>query len=198
MKNKIKEHLTQQERELLLSIPDLRNLAGMRDYCILNLMLLCGLRRQEVCNLKRQDLKIEGKKFWLYVFGKGSRWRKLPIASPDLIFELERYFKKQGHIDKPEAQMFWQIRFKRSTGPLPITAEGIRWLVSRYVRKANFQKRITAHSLRHTCLTNALQRGVDLATVQALAGHSNISTTSRYLHTTEEKLEQAAARLALG
>jgi site-specific recombinase XerD len=198
MKHKIKEHLNQKERELLLSIPNQRKLEGLRDFCILSLMLLCGLRRQEVCNLKRKDLKIEGKKFKLYVFGKGSRWRKIPIASPDLIFALERYFKKQGHIDQPEAPMFWQIRFKKASGPLPFTAEGVRWLVSRYVSKANFQKRITAHSLRHSCLTNALQRGVDLATVQALAGHSNISTTSRYLHTTEERLEMCAEKLALG
>src|SRR5665648_127237 len=99
MKHKIQEHLTTKEQELILAIPKQGTLRGLRDFCILKLMLLCGLRRQEVANLKRGDLKIEGKKFRLYVFGKGSRWRKLPIASPELIFALERYFKKQGHID---------------------------------------------------------------------------------------------------
>ena len=197
MRNKIKEHLDEKEQALLLAIPDLRKLEGMRDFCILNLMLRCGLRRAEICSLKRMDLKTEGGKFRLYVFGKGERWRKIPIASPELIFELERYFKKQGNIDKPGEPMFWQIRFRKATGPLPLTPEGVRFLVARYVKKANLKKRITAHSLRHTCLTRALQRGADLATVQALAGHSNISTTSRYLHTTEERLELAAERLAL-
>ena len=197
MKHKIKEHLTEKEQELILALPDLRSLEGLRDFAILGLMLFCGLRRQEVCNLKRQDLKVEGKRFWLHVFGKGSRWRKLPIASPDLIFALKRYFQKQGHIDKPEAPMFYQIKFRHATGPLAIKDQAVRFLVQRYVKKANLQKHITAHSLRHTCLTRALQRGVDLATVQALAGHSNISTTSRYLHTTEELLEKCAEALGL-
>lgn len=198
MRNKIKEHLTEKEQELILSIPDLRDLRGIRDYCILGLMLLCGLRRTEVATLKRKDLKIEGKKFRLYVFGKGSRWRKIPIASVKLITELERYLKKQGHIDQPEAPLFWQIKFQKEKGPQGITDQCVRWLVARYVKMANLQKRITCHSLRHTCLTRALQRGTDLATVQALAGHSNISTTSRYLHTTEERMEKAAEALALG
>jgi site-specific recombinase XerD len=198
MKHKIKEHLDEREQEMILALPNLRKIEGIRDFCILNLMLRCGLRRQEVCNLKRKDLKVEGKRFWLYIFGKGARWRKVPIASQELIFELERYFKKHGHIDQPEAPMFWQNKFKKAIGAKPITSEGIRWLVDRYVKKAGLQKRITSHSLRHTCLTRALQRGVDLATVQALAGHSNISTTSRYLHTTQERMEMCAERLALG
>lgn len=197
MKHKIKEHLTESEREILLSLPNKRTLQGVRDFCILGLMVFGGLRRQEVANLKRKDLKIEGKKFRLYVFGKGSRWRKVPIASPDLIFELERCFKKQGNLDLPDSPMFQQVKFRKAVGPKGITTEAVRCVVARYVKKANLQKRISAHSLRHTCLTTALQRGVDLATVQALAGHSNISTTSRYLHTTEERLDLAAERLAL-
>lgn len=198
MKNKIKEFLNEKERELLLAIPDRSTMNGRRDFCILAMLLMCGLRRAEICALKRKDLKVEGKKFSLHVFGKGSKWRIVPISFYPLIFNLERYWKKLGYIDVSEAPMFYQNRFKKSTGRLPITPEGIKFLVARYVKKAGITKHITPHSLRRTCLTNALQRGVDLATVKTFAGHSNISTTSKYLHTDQERMEMMADKLALG
>lgn len=56
----------------------------------------------------------------------------------------------------------------------------------------------TVHDLRHTCLTNLLQNGVDLATVRDFAGHSSIAETSKYVHTTEKSkmiLARAATNL---
>lgn len=50
----------------------------------------------------------------------------------------------------------------------------------------------TPHDLRHTCLTNLLQSGVDLATVRDFAGHHSITETSKYVHSTEESLVKAA------
>ena len=196
-KDKIKEYLTKDEVHLLLRQPDLRKIMGLRDFCILFLMVNTGLRRAEVCGLNRGSLKTAGKKIFLYILGKGGRQRKIPIRNAELLTALTRYFEKVSNLDKPEAPMFFQAKFKKAVGPQRLTHSAIRFLVARYVKSANIQKRITAHSLRHTFCTLALQSGADLATVQALAGHSNISTTSRYLHTSEELMEKAIDRLAL-
>ena len=197
MKNKVREYITKDERNLLLRQPDQRTLLGVRDYAILQLMLNTGMRRQEVCDLNRDSLKTEGKKIFLYVWGKGGRQRRLPIRHVDLILALERYLKMAGHIDVPESPMFFSVKFCRTRGRPRITASTVRFLVARYVRQAGIKKHISPHSLRHTFCTLTLQSGADLATVQALAGHTNISTTSRYLHTSEELMEKAVERLAL-
>lgn len=197
MKNKIKEYLTKDERNLLLRQPDLRKIQGLRDFCILSLMVNTGLRRAEVCGLNRGSLKVEGKKINLYIFGKGGHERKIPVRNPELLPALTKYFEKVLTLGNPEAPMFYQAKFKKAVGPQRLTPSAIRFLVARHVAAAGIKKRITAHSLRHTFLTLALQAGADLATVKALAGHASVATTSRYLHTSEELMERAIERLAL-
>lgn len=197
MKNKIKEYLTKDERNRLLRQPDLRTIQGLRDFCILSLMVNTGLRRAEVCSLDWESLKTTGKKIFLYILGKGNRQRKIPIRNVELLTTLAKYFEKTGTPGNPKTPMFYQAKFKKTLGPQRLTTSAIRFLVARQVAAANIQKHITAHSLRHTFLTLTLQAGADLATVQALAGHSSVATTSRYLHTSEELMEKAIERLAM-
>ena len=197
MKNKVKQYLTRDERNLLLRQPDQRSLLGLRDFILLSLLVFTGMRRAEICALNRGHLQVSGKKLELLIWGKGGRQRKTYVKNPELILALERYFKIVGNLDNPEAPMFFQAKFCRARGPQRITPSTIRFCVLRYIKKAGIKKHISPHSLRHTFCTLALQAGADLATVQALAGHSNISTTSRYLHTSEELMEKAIDRLAL-
>lgn len=197
MKNKIKEYLTKDERNLVLRQPDQRKIMGLRDFCILSLMVNTGLRRAEVCGLNRGSLKTAGKKIFLYIFGKGGRERKIPIRNVEMLTALTRYFSMAGNLESPDAPMFYQAKYKKALGPQRMTASTIRYLVARHVAAAGIKKHITAHSLRHTFCTLTLQSGADLATVQALAGHSSVATTSRYLHTSEELMEKAIEKLAL-
>jgi integrase/recombinase XerD len=197
MKYKIKEYLTKEERNLLLRQPDQRTLMGLRDFCLLGLLVFTGMRRAEICALNRGDLKVEGKRVLLFIWGKGGRQRKSFIKNPELILALERYFKMVETLDHPEAPMFFRAKCPRVLGLRRITTSTIRFCVRRYVKSAGIKKRISPHSLRHTFCTLAMQSGADLATVQALAGHRSISTTSRYLHTSEELMEKAIERLAL-
>ncbi|MDQ3649827.1 MAG: tyrosine-type recombinase/integrase [Acidobacteriota bacterium] len=55
------------------------------------------------------------------------------------------------------------------------------------------RRRLDGYDLRHTCLTNLLQQGVDLATVRDWAGHHSITETSKYVHATAESRRRAAA-----
>ena len=197
MKNKEKEFLTLNEASDVLRQPNRQTLKGIRDFCILKLMLLTGLRRAEICNLKRGDLKEENNEIDLRILGKGKKIRRVPIDDLDCLKYLHRYFKKAGNLEKPDAPMFYKLRTTDLGQLAPITWATIRYLIPKYVQMAAIKKRITPHSLRHTFLTLTLQAGADLATVRDLAGHSNISTTSHYLHTTEERKKEAVDRLRL-
>jgi len=197
MKNKLKEFLTADEAGNLLRQPNRRTLEGMRDFCILSLMIRTGIRRAELCDLKRKSIRTEGKKASLNVRGKGGKSRLIPLTDPDLLETLYRYFKKVDNLDWPEASMFFKLKTDVQGKLQGITWATVRYLVPKYVQLAGIQKRITPHSLRHTFLTLTLQAGADLATVRDLAGHSSTNVTSNYLHTTEERKEEAVARLTL-
>jgi len=197
MKNKLKEFLTKDEASNVLRQPNQRTLEGLRDYCILSLMIQTGLRRAELCNLKRGSLIIGDNDVHLQIFGKGMKWRSIPISDTNLLKCLGRYFKKVRNNNSPEAPMFYNLRSLTPGNPQPITWATVRYLVPKYLRMAGIHKRITPHSLRHTFLTLTLQAGADLGTVRDLAGHSNVSVTSTYLHTTEERKKEAIERLRL-
>ena len=195
MRKKEKEFLTKEEINRVLRQPRKGTLEGLRDFCILSLMINTGLRRAEICDLKKGSLKTETQQVKLHIYGKGRQWRKIPVKNKDLLTALAKYFKKVNTLSKPEAPMFFIIRPEKDGRPKPITWATIRYLVARYVKAAGIKKRITPHSLRHSFLTLALQSGTDLKTVSALAGHANVNITSTYLHTTEELKEAAIDRL---
>ena len=197
MRNKIQEFLTKDEVSNVLKQTHRTSLEGLRDYCILSLMILTGIRRAEICDLKRGSLKPEGQRVKLFIYGKGKKWRTVPVTNQDLLSALGKYFEKVGTINKPEAPMFFIIRPEKDGQLKKITFETIRYLPAKYVKLAGIDKNITPHSLRHTFLSLALQAGADLATVSALAGHANTSTTSLYLHTTDQLMEAAIERLQL-
>ena len=197
MRKKEKDFLTKEEVNRVLRQPRKGTLEGLRDFCILSLMINTGLRRAEICDLKKGSLKTETQQVKLHIYGKGRQWRKIPVKNKDLLTALAKYFKKVNTLSKPEAPMFFIIRPEKDGQLKKITFETIRYLPAKYVKLAGIDKNITPHSLRHTFLSLALQAGADLATVSALAGHANTSTTSLYLHTTDQLMEAAIERLQL-
>lgn len=197
MKFKVATYLTLEERNELLEQPDMRSVQGVRDFCILCMMALCGLRRDEVCRLNRKGLKVIGKEVWLYVWGKGERERRVPIEDPHFIQALKKYFAMVGTTQEGEAPMFLKVSFPQGETPQRITWSVIRHLVSKYAEDAKIERHVHPHVLRHTALTLAHQAGASAATVQALAGHSNIQTTSRYLHTSDKLMREAVASLRI-
>ena len=197
MQHKLQTYLNEDEIKDILRQPNRTTLQGKRDFAILLLMIETGIRRDELCKLKRDDLKIEGKKVWLYVWGKGGRQRKIPIKDLELIESLNKYWEKANIPNDPNEQMFKTLGRKGKSDIRPITWKTIMWLVEKYTKLAKIPKNIHPHSLRHTFITHTLRKSGDLPAVQALAGHRSISSTQVYLHTEEERMEKAIEKLTI-
>jgi len=196
MRHKPTEFLTLPEIQDLYRTCDKTTIQGLRDFCIISLMLHTGLRRHEVSALTQASIVGQNKGLVLYARTKGDHSKKIPLKDLEMLEALAKYRSRTNDCGEPNGPLFWSLPSHSAGRPHVITDETIRFVVERAVRLAKITKRITPHSLRHTFLTQALHAGADIKTVQALAGHSNISTTSRYLHTTEERMEDAIKALS--
>ncbi|NPV86273.1 MAG: tyrosine-type recombinase/integrase [Anaerolineae bacterium] len=156
-----------------------------RDYAILNLLARAGLRVSEVTALRLEDVELNGRSGWLTIkSGKGNKTRRVPLGS-----EARQILKAWLDV-RPKAQA--QTVFISRSG-LPLGTRDVQRLVAEYARTAKVE--CTPHTLRHTFATRAIEKGVDLATLQALLGHTRLETTGRYLHPTAERMQEAVEGL---
>jgi site-specific recombinase XerD len=150
-----------------------------RDTAILELFYSCGLRISELRQLDVKDVDFLSES--LRVLGKGAKQRMVPIGSPALA-ALQRYRQLATVTSGP---LFLSSRRSR------ITQQAIDLLLKKYLRASSIAFAISPHKLRHSFATHLLDAGADLRSVQALLGHSSLSTTQIYTHVTRERLRQA-------
>lgn len=182
------DFLEDEEVTSLMETPDVSRPAGARDKAILELLFSSGLRVSELVNLNRNDINFKRREF--VVRGKGNRDR-IVFVSEKAIAAIEHYLKQRNDNYKP---LFIHLSGSKSElnegNYTRLGARSIQRLVSRYARAAGITKDVTPHTLRHTFATDLLRNGADLRSVQALLGHSNISTTQIYTHLTNPQLKQ--------
>ena len=75
-----------------------------------------------------------------------------------------------------------------------LTPRSVQRIIEKYARAAGITKHVTPHTLRHSFATDLLMNGADIRSVQALLGHSNISTTQIYTHVTDPHLREVHER----
>lgn len=208
MKNpkKATEFLTEQEIEAILRVPDRRTIEGKRDYAILQTLLTTGLRKAELCNLKKGDFKTYRNQPVIDVIGKGNKFRRIGLNKPafEAIVIYWKVEEKKETIGQDQDTLNPQdFAFKTlgKHGPYrqrPLTPKAVDCLIRKVKEKAMIRKRIHPHTLRHTFATSLLDRGTDSRTVQELMGHSHIRTTEQYLHSNDDKKFAAVNRLIFG
>jgi len=71
-----------------------------------------------------------------------------------------------------------------------LTPRSIQRIVEKYAKQAGIMKKVTPHTMRHTYATDLLQNGADIRSVQAMLGHSSITTTQIYTHVTDKRLKE--------
>ncbi|MBR2659179.1 tyrosine-type recombinase/integrase [Candidatus Saccharibacteria bacterium] len=176
------------EIQAMLDEIDLDTETGLRDRAIIELLFSGGLRVSELCQLNRSDINLERKEF--VVRGKGSKDR--PIFIDDSAAERIRDYLAVRHDSLPA--LF--LNNSRNTGEAEtngdyrrLTPRSIERIISKYTRAAGITKHVTPHTLRHSFATDLLMNGADIRSVQAMLGHSNISTTQIYTHVTDPHLK---------
>ncbi len=177
--------ITSAELERLLAGPKGSGLAELRDRAILELFFSTGLRVSKLCSLNR-DLDLSRDEF--SIRGKGEKVRVVFLSSEAKAC-IKAYLDKRGDIEDalfihlPAGRREW-VKENR------LTPRSVERLVKKYSTKAGITRKVTPHVIRHSFATDLLQNGADLRSVQALLGHSNITTTQVYTHVTDKHLAE--------
>jgi len=134
---------------------------------ILKLMYGCGLRRNEVCELRTENVDIERE--IIFVKGKGNKIRALNPGKR-LLEDMKEYLE----IEKPGEY------FIRGQYGGKYAGSSIGKMIERLAEKAGIKRKVTPHMLRHTFATHHMERGTELRLIQEALGHASSKTTEIY------------------
>jgi integrase/recombinase XerC len=156
-----------------------------RDRAILELLYASGLRVSELTGLNLAD--VDRKEQMLRVLGKGSKERIVPYGGK-AEQALEAYGPiRQDLLQKAGSDADFDAIFLNHFGTR-LSPRSVARIVKKYVRLINVNWDLHPHSLRHAFATHLLADGADLRAIQELLGHSSLSTTQRYTHSTIRQL----------
>jgi integrase/recombinase XerC len=215
---KIPAHLSIEEMNTLLDMPDRGTPLGRRDQAMLELFYASGLRLSELVGLDLDDLNLNAR--IVRVLGKGGKERQVPLnhTAADAIraYLADREALVRGALaaspvadeeDPPRwrggiaggakgaARARRAARHAAPQHPLFVNYRGgrlsprsVHRLVRRYVAMCSARLGISPHALRHSFATHLLERGADLRGIQEMLGHARLSTTQRYTHVNAAQL----------
>ena len=174
------------EQEISLIIESIEKSSGFhhRDKAIIEMLYSCGIRVSELCNLEVSKLFL--KDDLIMVIGKGSKERLLPIGERAKKY-INNYFKYSR--DKFIKRTSSSFIFVSKNGN-QLTRAMINIILNKWTAISGINKSVSPHTLRHSFATHLLEGGADLRFVQALLGHSDISTTQIYTHLDKQHLKE--------
>jgi integrase/recombinase XerD len=144
-----------------------------RDRLILRLLGDCGLRAEELCRLRPEDVVRRDRQAYLHVHGKGERDRLVPLP-PRLLRRLERHIRDGRPRDTSCAELFVSSRRGLSGDYERLTPSGIIKRVRRAAAQADITKPVHTHLLRHSMITNSLRGGMNPMVLAQIVGHSSL------------------------
>jgi integrase/recombinase XerD len=165
----------------LLDTPVEDTVEGLRDRAILSVGLQVGLRRAEIAALTVGDLHQNRGFDSLRVIRKGGRRDALAI-NPQTAARIRTYVESAGHADDMDGPLFRPLHHngKQSHARRPMSPDAIDRVVRKYAGTIALPRGYSAHSMRATFITTALENGAQLEDVQKAAGHRDPSTTKLY------------------
>jgi site-specific recombinase XerD len=179
--------LNEEELGRIFAQPDLNTIVGLRDRAILELLFSSGLRVSELVGLDHEHINLKRREFT--VRGKGQKDRPIFI-SPEAAKWIDHYLQKREDTSRPLFIRYSGSKKVDLSGNFHrLTPRSVQRLVARYALLAGITKHVSPHTLRHSFATDLLMNGADLRSVQAMLGHSNISTTQIYTHVTDPHLK---------
>jgi len=173
--SKMIQPLTEEEINRLLNSQNALTAIGSRNTAILVILLDCGLRSSELCNILFADAHIEDG--YLKVLGKGNKERVVPIGllAQKILWRYVFHFRPEP-LGETNEYLFLSLDGKH-LGP-----NSIKLLLKRWGKRAGVL-RLHAHLCRHTYATSFLnQRCGDVFRLQQILGHSTLEMVRRYVH----------------
>ena len=173
--------------ERILEAPlkiDLPDIIRRRDKAILELFFSTGLRVSELCKLKIENINLKKDEFT--VRGKGAKLRMVFLSETARRW-LGDYLKV-----RPDLNPYLFVSHDKAASgrdeQIGLSPRSVQRLVEKYAKVAGITKEVTPHTLRHSYATDLLMNGADIRSVQAMLGHSSITTTQVYTHITDQQL----------
>ena len=190
-----RDALTGEQVKMILQGIDRTTVQGRRDYALFALMVAGGLRDIEAHRANLEDLRTVGGVPVLLLQGKGREDRGEYIK---IVPEVEKALRDMIADRKRPAggkPLFVSMSNNNRGGRL--STRSISGIIKKRMIDAGFNSdRLTAHSLRHSAVTLALQGGIPLEEAQQFARHANISTTLIYAHNLERMRNQSESTIA--
>ncbi len=185
-------HLTREQMQLLLDMPDASTVAGLRDRVLLTLMYNTGARVSEIAALRVGDLRLDTGGS-VNIHGKGRKQRSVPLWRESVRL-LRAWLRRTA--SSPEAPLLPNARGGH------MTRSGIAHRLRVAVERATSRDpaatwgRVSPHTIRHTTAMHLLQSGVDLSVIAMWLGHESIQTTHQYLNADLDSKRRALDHLA--
>lgn len=180
------EPLTLDEIDRLLKAPDVREYAQFRDLVCMYLILDTGIRNSEMFDLKMKHVDFKSRAIVLNgSITKNRKPRILPLSNQvlrllmELITEVKANFNTEHVFVSNFGEKYMPASFGRR--------------IYIYKDRANIEKRITPHGLRHQFCRDYIVNGGDIFTLQRIAGHADITTTRKYIQFTNDDLKNQHA-----
>ena len=165
------------------------DLRVLRDIVVLELLFSTGIRVSELCKLSPQTVQLSEHKLRLLISGKGRKERIIQIETPEILHILRTYCYRCGEqIHEANALLL-------NNRKMPLSQQSVRRIIRRYLLRLHVTQPVTPHMFRHTFATSLLEAGMDIRYIQALLGHSSISTTQIYTHVAAERQTALLAEL---
>ncbi|MFH0831962.1 MAG: site-specific tyrosine recombinase/integron integrase [archaeon] len=148
---------------------------------IIKMLYSSGLRVSELVNLTPKDLDFQQNIGWVRK-GKGSKDRIFKIAE-SISKQLQKFLAKN-----PQSKcLFSQDK--------PMSTRNVQIIIKKAAKKANINKKVTPHTLRHSFATHLLESGENLLVIQQLLGHENLETTRIYTHISQDQIKKVKSPL---
>lgn len=152
---------------------------SLRNALILELLFATGMRISELCSLKIEQIDLT--EYIIKIYGKGSKERLIQICNHNVQELLQKYIKERAEDISNNDYLLINRLHNR------LSEQSVRNMITNYAKQSGITLHITPHMFRHSFATLLLEEDVDIRYIQQMLGHSSITTTQIYTHTSINK-----------
>ncbi len=181
------EILTESEVDRLIALPDVSDFKGVRDKAMLEIMYATGIKVSELISLDVSDINLK-LNFVRCHSENDTKHERVVLLYPAAVKAIQSYLngaRKYFVINPNEQALFVNVNGER------MTRQGFWKILKSYAAKANIDKTITPHTLRHSFAAHLLQNGANIVDIKDILGHVDVSSTQVYAQYLKSKLQNS-------